>query len=35
VELVSPSLGRHRALTVLDPNGFLVELFEPLPTDAG
>jgi catechol 2,3-dioxygenase-like lactoylglutathione lyase family enzyme len=33
VELVSPSLGRHRALTVLDPNGFLVELFEPIPAD--
>lgn len=25
----SPSLGRHRALTVLAPNGFLIELFEP------
>lgn len=28
VELESPSLGRHRALTVLDPGGFMVELFE-------
>ncbi len=27
-ELDSPSLGRHRALTVLDPGGFMVELFE-------
>jgi catechol 2,3-dioxygenase-like lactoylglutathione lyase family enzyme len=27
----SPELGRHRALTVLAPNGFLVELFEPEP----
>ncbi len=30
-ELSTPSLGHHRALTVLDPNGFLVELFEALP----
>jgi catechol 2,3-dioxygenase-like lactoylglutathione lyase family enzyme len=32
----SPSLGRHRAMTVLAPNGFLVELFEPVSApDAG
>jgi catechol 2,3-dioxygenase-like lactoylglutathione lyase family enzyme len=30
VEYESPSLGTHRAMTVLDPNGFLVELFQPL-----
>ncbi len=33
IEYESPSLGRHRALTVLAPNGFLVELVE-LPGDA-
>jgi catechol 2,3-dioxygenase-like lactoylglutathione lyase family enzyme len=26
----SPELGKHRALTVLAPNGFLVELFQPV-----
>jgi catechol 2,3-dioxygenase-like lactoylglutathione lyase family enzyme len=26
----SPELGKHRALTVLAPNGFLVELFQPI-----
>jgi catechol 2,3-dioxygenase-like lactoylglutathione lyase family enzyme len=26
----SPALGKHHALTVLAPNGFLVELFEPI-----
>ncbi|MEO1575383.1 MAG: VOC family protein [Pseudomonadota bacterium] len=30
VELDTPSLGRHRAMTVLDPNGMLIELFERL-----
>ncbi len=30
LEYTSPSLGSHRAMTVLDPNGFLVELFETL-----
>lgn len=30
VETTSPTLGHHRALTVLAPNGFLVELFQPL-----
>jgi catechol 2,3-dioxygenase-like lactoylglutathione lyase family enzyme len=30
LELESPSLGPHRALTALDPNGFMVELFEPV-----
>jgi catechol 2,3-dioxygenase-like lactoylglutathione lyase family enzyme len=29
-ELTSPSLGLHRAITVLDPSGFMVELFEPV-----
>ncbi len=29
----SPSLGRHRALTVLTPNGFLIELFESADGD--
>jgi len=28
VEYESPSLGRHRCMTVLDPNGFMVELFQ-------
>jgi catechol 2,3-dioxygenase-like lactoylglutathione lyase family enzyme len=36
VSYESPSLGRHRALTLLAPNGFLVELFEPASApDAG
>lgn len=26
----SPSLGRHKSMTVLDPNGFMVELFQPI-----
>jgi catechol 2,3-dioxygenase-like lactoylglutathione lyase family enzyme len=30
VEYSSPSLGAHRAMTVLDPSGYMVELFEPL-----
>lgn len=30
VEYQSPSLGHHRSVTVLDPNGFLVELFQPI-----
>lgn len=29
VEYVCPSLGANRSMTVLDPSGFLVELFEP------
>jgi catechol 2,3-dioxygenase-like lactoylglutathione lyase family enzyme len=29
VEYSSPTLGAHRAMTVIDPSGFLVELFEP------
>jgi catechol 2,3-dioxygenase-like lactoylglutathione lyase family enzyme len=28
VEYESPSLGRHRSVTVLDPGGFMVELFQ-------
>ncbi len=35
IELVSPELGTHRALTVLDPTGFMVELFEPRPGAVG
>ena len=31
----SPSLGRHRALTLEAPNGFLVEVFEELEEGAG
>jgi catechol 2,3-dioxygenase-like lactoylglutathione lyase family enzyme len=30
VEYTSPSLGAHRSMTVLDPSGFLVELFQPV-----
>ena len=30
VELDTPALGPHRSMTVLDPNGMLIELFEPL-----
>jgi catechol 2,3-dioxygenase-like lactoylglutathione lyase family enzyme len=30
VEYVSPSLGKHRSMTVLDPTGYMVELFEPV-----
>ncbi len=31
----SPMLGRHRAMTVLAPNGFLIELFEPVTASNG
>ena len=30
VEYTSPSLGHHEAVTVLDPSGFLVELFQTI-----
>lgn len=30
VEYTNPSLGTHRAMTVLDPSGFMVELFQPV-----
>jgi catechol 2,3-dioxygenase-like lactoylglutathione lyase family enzyme len=30
VEYESPSLGRHRSVTVLDPSGFMVELFQTI-----
>jgi catechol 2,3-dioxygenase-like lactoylglutathione lyase family enzyme len=30
MELTSPTLGRHLAMTVLDPTGFMVELFQPV-----
>jgi hypothetical protein len=29
VSYESPSLGKHRVMTVRAPNGFMVELFEP------
>ncbi len=35
IDYRSPTLGRHRALTVLAPNGFLVELVEPHDEDDG
>lgn len=31
VEVESPTYGKARAMTVLDPNELLVELFEPIP----
>ena len=30
VEYTSPTLGHHLSMTVLDPSGFLVELFQPM-----
>ena len=30
VEYTSPSLGRHLSMTVLDPTGYMVELFQPV-----
>jgi len=30
VEYESPSLGHHKSMTVIDPSGFMVELFQTI-----